>query len=129
MRPFIITNAIREQISKLVQYAEHNPFSMDDMLDIYNRQKAAAGFDENLRLHLPFGYRIVLSIEEQPKGKVRHLSCSVDEPGKLPSPAVVDELLKLLGFKYSLAEKKSMVALEEFAPGHEAINILEIIEQ
>lgn len=127
MRPFIITETIRAQFEVLKEYAEKHPYSMDDLLDIYNKQKDVAGFDKNLRLELPFGYRIVYSIEEQPKGKVRHLSVSVSTPGKLPNPVVVDEIMNLLGYKYKLAEKKALAKLEEFAPGHEAINILEFI--
>jgi hypothetical protein len=125
-RPFIIDDNLRKKIASLVTHAEKNPFTMDDLLDIKNgREKPAGDYDE-FTLNLPFGYRIVYSIEEQPKGKIRHLSMSVNEDEKLPNEFVVREVMKLIGFKNEL--ENCEVFLESISLSRQAVNVLEIIE-
>jgi hypothetical protein len=125
-RPFIIDDNLRKKIASLVTHAEKNPFTMDDLLDIKNgREKPAGDYDE-FTLNLSFGYRIVYSIEEQPKGRIRHLSMSVNEDEKLPNEFVVKEVMKLIGFKNEL--ENCMVKLENISPKRQAVNVLEILK-
>jgi hypothetical protein len=126
MRPFIIDDKLKTQIASLVAYAEKNPVSMDELLDTVNKQAKPVGDFSQHTLNLPFGYRIVYSIEEQPKGKIRHLSMSVNEDEKLPNEFVVREVMKLIGFKNEL--ENCMVKLENISPKRQAVNVLEIIE-
>lgn len=124
MRPLIIDEDVKSQIDSLVKYAERNPISMDYLLDQKNGQEPPPGDYSEFTRNLPFGYRVVFTIELQPTGKVRHLSMSVSEDKKLPNEFAVQEIMNLIGFKNEL--KKCMVSLEPISPKREAINVLEI---
>jgi hypothetical protein len=71
-------------------------------------------------VELPIGIRAAISFEEQPIGMCRHLSVSVDKPGALPNPAIVESLMKEFGCEHVVGEPW----IEEFEPGHEAVNIV-----
>ena len=123
LRPFIVDDDIREQFSNLVSYAEKHPLSIDDILDTMNKEVLPVGDDPNHVINMPFGYRIVYSVENQPSGKVRHLSMSVDEDDKCPNMAAVQETMKMLGFKNDI--ENCYVKLENISPKRKAINVLE----
>lgn len=128
LRPLIIDENAKELISAMVVYAEANPLSMDDLLDTYNKQMNPIGDNPFHVVNLSFGYRIVYSIEEQPKGKVRHLSMSVDEDEALPSIEAVSEIMRLIGFNGSLQEPSTIIVkLEEYAKNRQAVNVLEYV--
>lgn len=126
MRPLVINEQVVESIKSLVKYAEGHIFSMDDLLDIYNKQLAPAGDDEAFVRIIPVGYRVVFSIEEQVGVKVRHLSISIDQDDKLPGPHAVTEIMNLIGFKNAM--KDCLVKTEPISQNRAAINIIEIIE-
>jgi len=71
-------------------------------------------------VELPVGIRAAISFEEQEIGMCRHLSVSVDTPGALPNPAIIESLIKEFGCEHVLAAPW----IEEFEPGHSAINIV-----
>jgi len=72
------------------------------------------------------GYRAAISFEYQPVGLCRHLSISVDVPGNLPSPAAVEMIAEAFDFSIpSLTEGKTHMWVEEFEPGHEAVNLVQ----
>ncbi len=125
MRPLIIDEELKSKISALVAYAEKNPFSMDNVLDVYNNEMAPAGDMDQYTLILPFGYKIVYSIENQPVGNVRHLSMSIDADGKLPSTVVVKIIMKMIGFENEIED--CQVKLEDYAPNQQAVNVWEVI--
>lgn len=125
LRPLIIDDEVRSQLASLVRHAEKNVFSMDDLLDIYNGRMTPAGDMEGFSRNLPFGYRVVYSIEEQPAGRIGHLSVSVDEDDKLPNVTVVKEIMKLVGFTRELED--SVVWMEHTAPNRQAVNVSNII--
>jgi len=126
MRPLIVDQDLKDKIANLVSYADRNPLSMDDLLDIYNKQMKPTGDIGPYTLILPFGYKIVYTIDAYPDKKIRHLSMSVDTPGSLPNPAMVQEIMKLIGFKGGLLE--CIVHLEDIAINHQAINVMEAIK-
>ena len=125
MRPFLIDDKVIARIAALARHAEKNPFSMDHLLDLYNKQGRPAGDFDEFTLTFPFGYRLVYSVEKQVPGDVRHMSMSVDEAGKLPNTEVVREVIKMLGFTKELHE--CIVRIEPLSENREAINVLEII--
>ena len=104
LRPFIIDDEIRASFEKLSTYAEDNPFTMDDILDIMNGDGKTAGNIPEHILNLPFGYRVVYSIEEQLQ-KIKHLSISVDEVGALPNIEAIKQIMLLLDFKEELENR------------------------
>lgn len=71
---------------------------------------------------IEYGYRAAISYEMQPAGLIKHLSISVDEPGKLPHPLAIQEIMAAFGI-----EQPDNAWLEEFDPGHEAINIVKVV--
>jgi hypothetical protein len=79
-------------------------------------------------VELPVGYRTAISFEDQPAGLVRHLSVSVNQPGSLPHPAAVRVIAEAFGFDLNDESKAARLWLEEFDPGHEAINVLQLDE-
>lgn len=119
MRPFIINDTIRQKIAELVTFAEANVVT-----DLENR-KEPVGHIKEYCLEIPMGYRVVYSIDQQKKGLMRHLSMSVDNPGKLPSVAVVEQVCKLIGFKSELQD--CYLDFEDCGGGHVAINVLEYV--
>jgi len=127
VRPLIIDDLVRRCLEGLAEHAEENPLTMDDLLDTYNKQKKPIGDDDMHVVELPFGYRVVYSIEEQPVGKVRHLSMSVNEDKKLPNMEAVKEIMKILGFRNDIQD--CYVKLEDYAPNRQAINVLEKLQK
>lgn len=123
MNVIIIDASIQEELKQLRQFAEENPLCMDDVLDMKNRQLI---LDKRHVAFVPADYRVMFSIEWQPKGEARHMSISlVNQPGKLPHPEAVKMIMPLLGFKNPL--EKCFIYKEEFKPGHEAIDIVEYV--
>lgn len=125
MRPFIINEEITSKLKALAEHAEKNPFSLDDLLDIINGQAKMAGDYDEFTANLPFGYRLVYSVEEHPNGNFRHLSMSVDTDGKLPNDIIVRECMSMLGFKNQL--ENCFVSLEDISPKRQAVNVMEAI--
>lgn len=125
-RPFVIDEAFINSMKELSDYAENNHFTMDDLLDVYNNQLSPAGDHTEYTRILPFGYKVVFTIEEQPAGNVRHLSMSVDEDDKLPNEIVIREVMKQLGFGKPMEE--CALHLEDISANRQAINVLEIIK-
>lgn len=74
-------------------------------------------------VQLGSGLRANLSVEDQPAGLVRHLSISTDGPGLLPSQAVTAIVMGLFGFPPP-PDQACRYWLEEFEPGHRAINAI-----
>lgn len=124
--PFLIDDEIREKFKVLVAHAEKNPLSMDDLEDMAKGKRTVVGDLSDFSAYLPFGYKVVLSIEHQTGGKVRHFSMSINKKNALPDPNTLQICMTLLGFKTSLFE--CMVDLEPIKPGYQAVNVLELIK-
>lgn len=125
MRVLIIGEEERQRIKEIREYAENNPFSFDDILDIKNGHEPAPGDIDKFAFRLPGGIRVVFTIDEQPLKngagftKVRHISLSVPVKDKLPSPEACELILVEFGFKNKLED--CYVHLEEEG----CVNIME----
>lgn len=88
--------------------------------------------------HVQLGtYRCAVSFEQQPAGLFKHLSVSSARKGKLPGPEVMKMACEAFGFSKKVCEAigggKALLGertpfnawLEEFEPGHMAINVVE----
>lgn len=83
-------------------------------------------------------YDTAISFEEQPAGIIKHLSVSSLHAGKVPGPYVMQMVCEAFGFSKWLCEWLAdqtintaptlpyRIFLEEFEPGHSAVNILEL---
>lgn len=102
MRPFVIGKEELDKLAAIKKYAEENPFSMDDHLDVYNKEKLGAGHTPHHRCIIPVGFLIIYSIDtivqEEKEILVRHLSVQILQAGSLPSPAVVSLVMAQMGF-------------------------------
>jgi hypothetical protein len=138
-RALLITPEIREACTAAVARARAHPIAWEtlkqyaiprdrDRGHVTLADRAAPGFrpvSEGVKI--PIGIRAAISFEVQPAGLCAHLSISVDRPGKLPHPAIVNELAGLFGFTLPVFEH-SKIWVEEFEPGHEAVNVVELVE-
>ena len=132
MRVVIFDNQVRERIAEVKEYAEAHTYSFDDLLDMKNHQKPPPGNDPGHCMIIPFGVRVVYSIEYQPElGWCHHFSFSVEAPTKLPNVPVVVEIMKHFGVDRSLQEchvslEEEGIGPEEFRAktGFSAVNIV-----
>ena len=73
-------------------------------------------------VEIPMGYRAAISFEEQPVGLCKHISVSVDKPGSLPNIPAFTEICALFDVKFVVGGGRFWI--EEFAPGHSAVNFV-----
>lgn len=126
MRPLIIDNNVKEQIAKVIDHAKQNIFSVDDLLDVMNKEISKAGDSEGFTVVIPVGYTCVFSYENQPIGLARHLSISVDEPDKMPNVESVKEIMNQFGFESEL--EQCIVGIEKLEESYNAISIAELVK-
>lgn len=115
----VINNVAKSDIAKLIEFAESNELSFDDLLDIYNNPDKSPGYNPEFNCLLNVGYRVVFTIEQQPKFKAKHISISLNED--MPPIDSVKLILQEFGFKNKLED--CHIYMEE-----NAINVLEKID-
>src|SRR5262245_43532071 len=99
-RPLIIDDKTRAELKAANKRAEANPISAAVLkagavaptkheIKLSDRKP---GFERPPSEHIliPVGYRVAVSVEEQPFGLARHISISVEKRGKTPNPAAVE---------------------------------------
>ena len=129
MRMLIIGPQEKFVLETLREKAEAEPFSFDDLLDIYNKNAEPAG-DRGFAVVLSEGFRVVFTHEENgpEKNMTRHLSVSVDDPRRVPSPDAISALMAELGFKSLLKSGECHIYMEKLdSNGHQAVNIIEYV--
>ena len=114
----------QKSLRDLKEYAEANPVSLDDLLDQMNKERKPVGSMQEYTRHIPVNYKVVFSIEEQPKADVRHCSVSCDD--KSPSIEAMKWILKELGYRYDFQSGQAKVYMEELPGGKKAMNVIEI---
>jgi hypothetical protein len=159
MRSLLIDNAVRQEIAAVIERAKAHVVQWDkaaaiaigdhvDRLSLSEKAKigadklAATMPNRSQGMVIPRGYHVAFSFEQQPAGLMRHLSVSVERVGKVPNRHAVASILKEFGFSDKLVEFLNTslpvepyaggpmrMWLEEFAPGHEAVNVLELVPQ
>lgn len=117
----------REKLKILRELAEANPVALARVRALSETET----FDKGAGLYpfpdqtvdLPLNYRVTFTIDQQEHMSCRHLSVSVSNKGRLPTPEAVALLMEELGFINDL--RRCFVYPEEFDPGHNAINVVE----
>ncbi len=135
-RVLAITPQIKERIKEMMAKAEQHPVTFDIVkAGVINENKGMKmhvkltdrkpGFERPFSEHLeiPFGFRVAYSVEEQPGGLCGHLSISVDAKGKMPHPQAVEMIAAEFGMSIDTADGGW---IEEFEPGHDAINLVQL---
>src|SRR4051812_24326647 len=123
MRPLLIDEKQKTNITSVVKYAEEHPIPRVIMMERMMLSKQGKNYecpgdDAKMRVEIPFGFRCVFTVEEQPQGWSRHLSVSVETRGNLPSIPAVRMLMKEFGFQKPLEE--CVVYIEQDA----AVNVI-----
>jgi hypothetical protein len=70
---------------------------------------------------LPLGWKVSITCEEQPAGTLLHLSMSAPRAGKIPNEHAMKLVIEACGFTLDDCARGW---LEEFEPGHNALNVL-----
>ena len=117
----------QKKIDEFRRRVEAKPFDLQKVQRIREGKEQPCGDDPYYRIFLG-DFRVVYSIEGQPDGnQYKHISVSVNEPGKLPAIHAVQEILKCFGFTTDLRKaKRSHIYIEEINEKLQAVNILEL---
>lgn len=121
-RMLLIGELEREAIRKLMYYAENNKIHYDNLKKMADGKIPPAGDNPNFSITIPLDYRIVFTIEEQMLGWTKHLSISVPEKGKYPSPESVDMICKEFGINDFMGQ--GFRGTTYFEEDVEAVNIV-----
>jgi hypothetical protein len=153
MSVLVIGEAEEKRITEMIAHAIAHPVRWETVkdtaiadpsptLELADRKPGAERPPSD---HVVLGnVRVAYSHEEQPAGMFRHISASVRTPGKTPHPFAMSVICKAFGFSENLCAAMvkpfppparplgpfvGRVWLEEFDPGHYAVNIIELIEE
>jgi hypothetical protein len=106
----------REQpINTLTLDQRKNPDRIAEITRAYPTQRVQLGT-----------YEVAISFEEQPAGIFKHLSISSRNPDKVPNEHAVAMVVKAFGFSDWPPTRPYRVWVEEYKPGHMAINLVEL---
>lgn len=123
MRPLAIGEKEKKAIKQLIEYARTHPYSREKLQLIVDGMEQAPGDIKPYSISLPVGFKVVFTIEDQPMGICKHLSVSVDDPKKLPSPEAINMIAEEFGFVGTVENMEyGTVFLEEES---NAINIIQ----
>lgn len=97
LRPLLITDSVKARAKQIQQHAFLRRESLSSLLNRLGTGALDPGNDEQLRMQIDHGYKVVYSIEQQPAplGWCQHISISVESPRMTPNPAAVVEILAL----------------------------------
>lgn len=98
VRALLIGLQERTAIARLIAHAETHPVSRARLAATMELDAPPIGNDPAHVVEVPMGYRCAFSFEDQPAGRCRHLSVSVDAPKRLPSVPAVLALMAVFGF-------------------------------
>jgi len=137
--PIIIDNRVRENIFRVVEYAWKNIVPIAELSksgELKEGMPAPAGDKKEHVVLIPQCFRVVFSIENQGEetieekpglGMCRHLSMSINRPGRIPNPIAVDMVIEEFGFENPLY--RCVVWVEGFGEKtFPAINVLEPVD-
>jgi hypothetical protein len=126
IRPLIIGPDERARIAEVRAFAAGNVIDPKGATEAANRDRAA--FRDTMEMHsivLPHGYAVTYSLEHQQFGLASHVSVSVSESGKMPSPAAVEMILTAFGMAPLDQSVGVWVEDDESLSGHAAVNVLQ----
>lgn len=134
--PFLIDAATKQRLHRLRQLAELNPFNEkffedaaragNDKDDPNSRTETHVLIMNDFTMELPFGYTVTFTIEALKTGRQRHLSMASPIAGRIPLPEAIQMVADELGFEQPMKEWTTY--MEEFKPGHHAVNVVETID-
>jgi hypothetical protein len=130
----IFTPWLQDEIKKMVTHAHENPVTYSQLKEMLAGVRPSIGTSHvQHTLHLPVGFRVVYSEEQQPSGLYRHLSISSVGKGQPPIIAC-NMILKEFFFRNHLIENNPVESIkknefmfwfEAIGEGCEAVNFVE----
>lgn len=127
MRPLIIFEETKRDMQRLRAHAEANPLVLSELKRRFE-SKEGIGDDPQFSCRIPVGFKVVFSIEQQPPplGLCRHISISVEQPGRSPHFEAVNMIMAEFGMEGPVQTLKapSMVYREDLPGGRSAINVI-----
>ncbi len=132
-RALVLGEEQRELIRYSLAMAREKPVSLDYVIAnrLPNESKVVSYRDKptcerppSVMFELPVGFTVAISIEEQPAGRCKHLSVSVDAKGALPPPAA----FRMIAAEFGMDCEQGLMWIEEFAPGRSAVNLVTLDE-
>lgn len=129
MTPFVLGPEEIAELKRVCTYAENNPWSAERI----KTSDISPGDDPGHSCVMPVAYRLVFTIEQQPKlGMCRHMSVSVVGKPTVPNEYMLQMVMPHLGFKNeSIIQMVKMgqgsVWIENIPDGGKAVNVLEIM--
>lgn len=114
-----------EQVMTLAQGTERIGKAVSEPVTLASRPPGYTR-PSSVGITIPLGYDVAVSFEQQPPpvGLCMHLSISVKRKGKVPH----DQAVRVIAREFGMFIRDRVVWLEEFQPGHYAVNIVEPIE-
>ena len=122
-RPLFIGPEEKEKINALIKYAEDNIYTLDRLKKIKAGEELPPGDNKSHSLELPHGFRCVFTMEEQEQDFYRHLSVSVLEHGRYPSPEAMQMIAEEFGFIGHIKTDAYLFMEEEV----QAVNVIQKI--
>lgn len=137
MRVLLIDDTTRAMIERAKAEAFADPLTKEEIAvmtlppqdkDRYTlaEREGASLPKKAISIDIVAGYHANVAFEEQEAGLCMHLSIRVDTPGHLPSPEAFMLIAQAFGIHLDKAPVR--VWFDEFAPGHEAINVVVLVE-
>lgn len=130
--PLIIGEAESKELQRLKALAESNPVDMHlvikEIITPAGKKKHMAQMTAQT-VKIPMGYFVTYSVENgHPMGTCRHMSMSIDRPGRIPNEHAVWLAAEALGFWGGSLEACDHIYLEDI-PGGKAINVIQLFER
>lgn len=97
MRALVIDDNVKNQIGILIAFAKRHVYTNDLLIKVLSGEYPPAGDYDGHSMGIPNGYKVVFSFEDQEPGRMRHLSVSVDDASKMPSPPAVELIMSEFG--------------------------------
>lgn len=123
MRVLVIGQEEKEEtIKTLIEYAKSHPISRQQL----EQKSIIVGNIKEYVCTIPMGFRVVFSFENQPIGWCRHISISVPDNNKLPSPQAVSMIIEEFGFPSNINDQDNVWIETESIPN--AVNVIKQVE-
>lgn len=106
MSVFAFDNFIRQQITKVIDYANDNIYQSDDILDMMNGQMDIPGTKQEHQVLVPMGRWICYYVVDHPnKGRCHYFQIKPDASGQFPDRHMLDYIMKEFGIERPLLDE------------------------
>jgi len=104
----------RQQIRKVIEYAQNYIYQTDDILDMMNEERATPGEDPQHSVLVGVGRWICYYLVDHPnKGRCHYFHIKPDISGELPDKPQMDYIVKEFGIVSALLDEHIKINNEE----------------